>query len=164
MAEDPRNLPPTAPTKTSPTDPKIPTPAQPSGPPPPPSVKQPPPPPRVAKAPAQSPSSRAPTSLADAVGLQQEKKRRLAEQQLAEAAARGDENSELEWLTYETRCNSAEMVKGNKGLAYGLFALPFDDLVQIAALDDLPQVLVDAFFPGMTKDDILWSSRETTTW
>src|SRR5262245_31430052 len=73
-------------------------------------------------------------------------------------------NPDLDWLTYETRLNARDYKKKKGAVGYGLFVLPLDEDVEIVASEKIPDILVEAFFPKLTKAKLLEISAATTRW
>src|SRR5262249_5185490 len=75
-----------------------------------------------------------------------------------------DANPEFDWLTYETRINSAKFQKDKTPVAYGLFAVPLDHGAEVVAWEMLPDLLAGAFFPGMSLAEVQEVSKQTCRW
>jgi hypothetical protein len=73
-------------------------------------------------------------------------------------------NPDFDWLTYETRFNARDYKKLKGAVGYGLYVLPLDDDAEIVASEKLPDILVEAFFPQITKERLLEISAATTRW
>ena len=79
-------------------------------------------------------------------------------------AVAAETNLEYDWLLYETRFNAKDYLKGKVALGYGLFAVPLDYRAEIVAAKDLPGILVEAFFPGMSVGEVQAVSAQTCRW
>lgn len=73
-------------------------------------------------------------------------------------------NPDFDWLIYETRLNARDYKKKKGAVGYGLFVLPLDEDVEIVASETIPDILVEAFFPKLTKSKLLEISAATTRW
>ena len=80
------------------------------------------------------------------------------------AAAAAEKNPDHDWLLYETRFNAKDYLKGKVAVAYGLFAVPLDYRAEVVAAKDLPEVLAQAFFPGMSVAEVQAVSAQTCRW
>ncbi len=75
-----------------------------------------------------------------------------------------DPNPTFEWLFYETRANATVYQKEPLVLAYGLYAAPLDHRAEVVASRELPKILADAFFPGMSVSEVQAFSDQSCRW
>jgi hypothetical protein len=75
-----------------------------------------------------------------------------------------DANPDFDWLVYETRVNAKDYQKEKTPAAYGLYAVPIDSRAEIVASQTLPDALVNGFFPGLTKEEVLAISAQSCRW
>jgi hypothetical protein len=77
---------------------------------------------------------------------------------------RPEPNPDHDWLTFESRWNDKNFRKKKEAVGYGLFILPLDEDVEIIASEQLPDVLVEAFFPHCTKQEVMDFSASSCRW
>jgi hypothetical protein len=75
-----------------------------------------------------------------------------------------DPNPTFDWLHWETRVNAAEYQKNKVALAYGLYAVPLDQRAEVVAAYELPEILCQAFFPGMSVSEVQAISEQSCRW
>src|SRR6266567_6126636 len=73
-------------------------------------------------------------------------------------------NPDFDWLIYETRLNARDYKKRKSAVGCGLFVLPLDEDVEVVVSEKIPDILVEAFFPKLTKAKLLKISAATTRW